>query len=157
MAHAEGTKPIATNRRARHDYAVLERLEAGVELRGTEVKSLRQGQASLAGSFCRIENGQVFAHGFSIPPYDFGNRFNHPADRPKRLLLHRGQIDKLAVQTEQKGFVLIPLSAYFRRNIVKIDIGVCRGKRQEDKRETLKRRDADRDAARAMAQHSRRG
>lgn len=155
MADAEGTKSIATNRRARHDYAVLERVEAGVELRGTEVKSLRQGQASLAGSFCRVEAGQVYAQGFTIPPYEFGNRFNHPTDRPKRLLLHRKQIEKLTVQTEQKGFALIPLAVFFRRGLVKMDVGICRGKRQEDKRESLKRRDADREADRAMAQRRR--
>ena len=145
------SKPIAVNRKARHDYFVIEAYEAGIELRGTEVKSIRDSHISLAGGFARVEEGDVILRNVSISPYEFGNRFNHPSDRPRRLLLHRKQIHRLQVQTEQRGHTLIPLSVYLKRGLVKVEIGLCKGKRQSDKRETLRRKTADLEAARAVA------
>jgi len=151
MSPGKSPNRIATNRRAFHDYSVLERIESGIELKGTEVKSLRSGHVSMTGCFARIHGGEVFLQGFSIPAYEHGNRFNHDPDRPKRLLLHKKEILKLEVQTEQKGLSVIPLSVYLRRGKIKVELGVCRGKRKYDKRETLRRRTADRDAKRAMS------
>ena len=141
---------IATHRKAFRDYFVEERFEAGIELRGTEVKSLRAGEVSLAGAFARIENGQAVLHKMTVKPYEYGNQFNHEPARPRRLLLHRREIRKLAAETEQKRLALIPLSVYFRRGRVKVELGLCRGKQRHDKRETLKRKTADREAERAM-------
>ena len=144
-------KRIASNRRALRDYFVEERIEAGIELRGTEAKSIRNGNVTLTGSYASIENGQVVLNNLTISPYEFGNRFNHEPARPRQLLLHKREIRKLQVQTDQKGLTLIPLNLYFKRGKVKIELGVCKGKKLVDKRETLKRKDADRDAQRAMA------
>jgi len=143
-------KPVAVNRKARHEYHVLETVQAGIALQGTEVKSVRAGQAALAGAYARIENGEAFLHGLTIAPYEQGNRFNHDPTRPRRLLLHKREIRKLQVQAEQKGLSLVPLAVVLVRGRVKIDLGVCRGKRMADKRETIRRRTADRDAERAM-------
>lgn len=148
-------RSLASNRRALRDYLVIERLEAGIELKGTEVKSVRNRQLSLAGGFVRWDHGQAFLCNLNITPYEYGNRFNHEADRQRRLLLHRGEIQKLRVQVEQKGLTVIPLSVYLRKGLIKVELGLCRGKRQSDKRETLKRRTADREAARAMADRNR--
>jgi SsrA-binding protein len=142
---------IASNRRALHDYEVLDRYEAGIELRGTEVKSLRQGHVSMVGSYAAVENGQAVLYGITIQPYEFGNRFNHAPDRPRRLLLHKREILKLQAGVEKKGYSLIPLKLYFKNQRVKVELGLCRGKKLYDKRETLKRKTADREAARAMA------
>ena len=150
------SRRIASNRRALHDYFVLERVEAGIELRGTEVKSIRAGHISLVGSFGRIENGNVVLFGVNVTPYEFGNRFNHPADRPRRLLLHKREIRKIRVQVEQKGHSLIPLTVYLKNGLIKVELGLCKGKQQYDKRETLRKKTADREAARAMANSSRR-
>ena len=147
---------IASNRRALHDYFVLERLEAGIELRGTEVKSIRAGHISLVGSFGRIENDDVVLFGVNVTPYEFGNRFNHPADRPRRLLLHHREIRKIRAQIEKKGLSLIPLSVYLKRGLIKVELGICKGKQLYDKRETLRKKTADREAARAMANSGRR-
>jgi SsrA-binding protein len=147
-----GVKILAANRKARHDYEILERIEAGIELRGTEVKALRAGQASLVGGFARIQGGEVYVQNLNVPPYEYGNRFNHDPARPRRLLLRRSEIGRLRVHVEQKGHALIPLSAYLRSGLVKIDLGVCRGKRQVDRRETLRRKTADREAQRAIAE-----
>ena len=145
-------KKIVSNRRALRDYLVEDRLEAGVELRGTEVKSVKEGHISLVGAFASIEHGQCILSGVNIQPYDHGNQFNHDPERPRKMLLHRSEINKLRVQVEQKGYTLIPLSVYLKRGLVKVELGVCRGKRQADKRETMKRRSADREAQRAMRQ-----
>jgi SsrA-binding protein len=154
MPAAEGTlKNVASNRRALRDYHVLQRLEAGVALQGTEVKALRSGSASLVGSYARVEDGEVWAHNVNIPPYEFGNRFNHDVTRPRRLLLHRREIRHLQTDTEQKGCALIPLRLYFLRGRVKLELGVCKGKRSADKRETLRRRTMEREAQRAVARH----
>lgn len=147
---------IASNRRALHDYFVLERFEAGIELRGTEVKSIREGHIALAGSFARIEGGDVVLFGVNVTPYEFGNRFNHPADRPRRLLLHKREIRKIKAHLEQKGQALIPLSVYLKRGLIKVEVGLCRGKQNYDKRESLRRKEMDREAARARARSGRR-
>ncbi len=147
---------IATNRKAHHDYHILERLEAGVELRGTEVKSLRLGHVSLIGAYVQIENGDAVLFGAVIQPYTFGNRFNHVADRPRRLLLHKREILKLKADAEQQGHTLVPLRLYFRRRSVKVEIGICRGKKLVDKRETMRQQTSNREAARAIANASRR-
>jgi len=144
------SKRIASNRRALHDYFVLERMEAGIELRGTEVKSIRAGHVSLVGSFGRIDKGDVVLFGATITPYEYGNRFNHPADRPRRLLLHKREIRKIRAQIEQKGHSLIPLSVYLKRGLIKVELGLCKGKQQYDKRDTLRKKTADLEAARAM-------
>jgi SsrA-binding protein len=146
------SRQITVNRRARRDYQVLEQVEAGIELRGTEVKSLRLGHVSMVGAYARIENGEAVLLGLNIPPYDHGNRFNHDPERPRRLLLHKHEIGKLQAQAEQKGLALVPLSLNFKRGLVKVEIGVCRGKQAHDKRETIKRRTADREASRAIRQ-----
>lgn len=145
---------LAVNRRAHHDYFVLEKIEAGIELVGTEVKVVRNGEAGLIGAYAQVKNGQVYLNQLRIPPYAFGNRFNHDALRTRRLLLHKREIRKLQAVTEQKGLSLIPLRMYLTpKGLVKVELGICRGKAQEDKRETVRRRDADREARRAMAKH----
>lgn len=155
-AHKKSPARLASNRKALRDYSVIERLEAGIELRGTEVKSLRGSNVSLSGSFAKIEDRQAFIYNLTILPYEFGNRFNHPPTRPRRLLLHRKEIDRLQIATEQKGHALIPLSLYMKHGIVKLELGLCKGKTGADKRETLKRKTAAREADRAIAQHQHR-
>jgi SsrA-binding protein len=147
---------LASNRRARHDYHVLETIEAGVELRGTEVKSLRDGQASLAESYALVENGEAFLVDLHIQPYRFGNVHNHEPRRKRRLLMHRREIARLAGQVALKGQTLIPLQLYLKRGRVKVELALCEGKQTVDKRETIKRRDADRETARVIAAHRRR-
>jgi SsrA-binding protein len=149
MSSAPATT-IATNRKAHHDYQILEHCEAGIELRGTEVKSLRLGEVSLVGAYVQIENGEAILSGMTIQPYAFGNRFNHESDRPRRLLLHRHEVLKLKADVEQDGHTLVPLRLYFRKRVVKVEVGICRGKKLVDKRETLKRKTSDREAARAI-------
>lgn len=151
-----GRRILAQNRKARHDYHILDRLETGIVLLGTEVKALREGKAGLAGAFAAVDaQGELQIHNLTIPPYDFGNRFNHDALRTRKLLAHRAEIRKLKAQVEQKGNTLIPLSLYLLKGRVKVELGVCRGKAVEDKRETLRRRDAEREAQRAIARHFR--
>jgi len=153
---ASGSRNLSVNRKASHDYSILEKLEAGIELRGTEVKVVRNGEAGLIGAYAKAENGQLLLHQVSIPPYAFGNRFNHDTLRTRRLLLHRGEIRKLQALQEQKGMALIPLRLYLSgRGLVKVELAVCRGKNQEDRRDTIRRREADRDASRAIASHGR--
>ena len=145
---------LTVNRRALHDYFVLEKVEAGIELVGTEVKVVRNGEAGLTGAYASVKGGQLFLNQVRIPPYAFGNRFNHDALRTRRLLMHKREIRKLQAQSEQKGLSLIPLRMYLTpKGLVKVEIGVCRGKAQEDKRETIKRRDADLEARRAISTH----
>ena len=144
-------KKLAANRKAFHEFAILSRLEAGIELFGTEVKSIKSGSASLVGGFAREDGGQVWLHGINIPPYEQGNRFNHVADRPRRLLLHRREIEKIAAQTQQKGFAAVPLSLYLKRGIIKVELGLGKGKSHADKRETLRRKDEDREIRRTVA------
>ena len=145
---------VATNKKAYHDYFVLERFEAGIELVGTEVKVVRNGEAGLAGAYAEVKDGQLFINQLRIPPYAFGNRFNHDSLRTRRLLMHKKEILKLKAYSEQKGMTLIPLRLYLSpRGRVKVEVGVCRGKAQVDKRETIRRREADLQARRAMSRY----
>jgi SsrA-binding protein len=154
---ARGGRNLTVNRKAAHDYTILEKLEAGIQLVGTEVKVVRNGEAGLAGAYAKVEKGELFLQQVSIPPYEFGNRFNHDTLRTRRLLVHRKEVRRLQAMLEQKGLALIPLRLYLTpRGIVKVELAVCRGKDQEDRRETIKRREADRDAARAIASHGNR-
>lgn len=153
MAENRGTKQIAVNRQARHEYFVEETLEAGIELFGTEVKSLRNGGINLKDSWCSFEHGELFARQMHISPYEKGNIFNRDPLRPKKLLLHRRELNQLyGLIKQQQGLTLIPLQAYFRGSRVKIELGVCRGKKLYDKRADAARRDAKRDIERAMRQ-----
>ena len=149
---------VARNRKALHDFEVLERLEAGLALVGTEVKVVRAGHASLQGAYAQIDKntGEAWLCGVNIPPYGFGNLFNHDALRARKLLLHRRELLKLRAHEERKGNTIVPLSLYLKRGRVKCELGVCRGKNEIDKRETIKRRELDRDARRAMANALRR-
>ena len=143
------------NRKARHEYFVLERLEAGIELLGTEVKSVRDGMVDLAAGFAVIEKGQAILRDVHIKPYEFGHQFNHDPRRPRRLLLHKGQIRKLTGQLVSRGATLIPLSIYLNdHGLIKIELALCRGKHASDKRETMRRETDARETARAIARHS---
>ena len=147
--HTE-TGKVATNRKAFHDFFVVDRIEAGIELKGTEVKSVRSSNVTLTGGFARIdESGRLILYDVHIAPYECGNRFNHEPTRPRTLLLHRREIEKLRGLVAQKGYTLIPLNLYFRKRWAKVEIGLCKGKQDEDKRESLRRKDADREARRA--------
>jgi SsrA-binding protein len=149
-------KIVAKNRAARRDYHILETYEAGIELKGTEVKSLRGAKANLKDSFARIaKDGEVFLCNMHISPYEFGNIANVDPKRERRLLLHKNQIKRLIGETSQKGLTLIPLSAYIKRGRVKIELALARGKRFYDKRETIKRRDAAREMQRAIRMKNR--
>lgn len=141
---------IADNRKARHDYFVIETYEAGIELFGTEVKSLRAGGCNLKDSYCEIDGGEMFALGVHISPYEQGNIFNREPLRPKKLLLHKAEIMKLTGLVAREGYTLVPLSLYFKGSRVKMAVGLCKGKKNYDKREDIARRDADRDIERAM-------
>ena len=150
-AAEERKTSVARNPKATHDYHIVETWEAGIVLTGTEVKSLRGGKASIKESWARVRNGEVFLEGMNITPYEQGNRYNHPPVRSRKLLLHRREIDRLIGAVEQKGLSLIPLELYFRNGRAKVTLALGRGKKQHDKREDLKRRIADREAARAVA------
>jgi SsrA-binding protein len=147
---------LTVNRRAKHDYFILETYEAGIQLVGTEVKVVRNGEAGLSGAWINVEKGELFLHQVTIPPYAFGNRFNHESLRTRRLLMHKREIRKLQAAAEQKGLSLIPLRLYLNpKGRVKVEIGVCRGKAQHDKRETIKRREADMEARRSVSSYYR--
>ena len=150
MAEKKDNKIIADNRKARHDYFVEEVYEAGIELFGTEVKSLRAGGVNLKDSYCEIDGGEMFALGVHISPYDHGNIFNKDPLRPKKLLMHKREIMKLHGLVAQKGVSLIPLSLYFSGSHVKVEVGLCRGKKLYDKRDSIAKRDADREIDRKM-------
>ena len=150
MPKATGVKQVASNRKAFHEYFVLERYEAGIELFGTEVKSIRAGTVNLKDSFCTIKNGEIFARGLHISPYEQGNIFNRDPMRPKRLLMHKKEILKLNTKVMQEGVALIPLSLYFKDSRVKLELGLCKGKKLHDKRDAAAEQDAKRDIARAM-------
>ncbi len=141
---------IASNKKALHDYFILQKFEAGIELTGTEVKSLRDGRANLKDSYVLFKRGEAFLFGAHIAPYTHGNRENHDPERTRRLLLHRREIDKLEAQVVEKGLTVVPLRLYFKGNRVKTEVAVVRGKKQYDKRETEKRREADRETAAAI-------
>ena len=145
----EAQKIVAQNKKAWHDYFVEEKYEAGVALCGTEIKSIRRGAVNLKDSYCTFEGGEIFATGVHISPYEQGNRFNHLPLRDKKLLMHKREIMKLQGLVQQKGYTLIPLSLYFSGSFVKMEIGLCRGKKLYDKRDA----DAERQANRAMDRH----
>ena len=147
-------KIIAQNKKAYHDYFVEERYEAGVELFGTEVKSIRAGKVNIKESYCDIKDGEVFVLGMHISPYEQGNVFNKDPLRPKKLLLHKREILKLFGLVAQKGYTLIPLQVYLSNSRVKIEIGLCRGKKLYDKRDDMARNDAKRDMERAFKSHN---
>ena len=140
-----GEKTIAQNRRARHEYQVLESFEAGIELRGTEVKSLRDGKITLKDSYADVVGGELYLVGAHINPYEQGNIYNHDPERPRRLLMHKREIVRLASQVAEKGLTLVPLRLYFKEGRVKVEIGLCRGKKLHDKRESVKEQEAKRD------------
>ena len=145
-----GIKIAAQNRKAYHDYFVEDRYEAGIELFGTEVKSIRAGTLNLKDSYCVAKDGENYAHSLHIHTYDHGNIFNRDPDRPKRLLLHKREIRKLHDLQKQDGYALIPLSVYFKSSRVKVELGLCKGKKNYDKRDAVAKRDAKREMDRAM-------
>lgn len=150
-----GTKSIALNKKARHDYFVEESFEAGIELFGTEVKSLRAGQVNLRDSWCDITNGQLYVKQMHVSPYEQGNIFNRDPIRPRRLLMHKREILSLFSKMKLQGYTLIPLSLYFKNSKVKMQIGLCKGKKLYDKRDDMASRDARRDMERIMKERSR--
>ena len=150
MAAEQGTKVIARNRRARHEYHIEDVFEAGLVLTGTEVKSLRAGRASLADGFAQISDHEVWLHNVHIPEYTHGTWTNHEPRRTRKLLMHRKEIDKLAAETSERGLTLVPLSLYFRDGKAKVELALARGKRTYDKRHDLARRDAAREVDRAL-------
>ena len=148
MAKERGTKQIAANRKAYHDYFVDQKYEAGISLVGTEVKSLRAGQVNLKDSYCSIKDGELFVNGIHISPYEKGNIFNTDPRRVRKLLMHKREILKLFSLVSQKGYTLIPLSLYFKDSKVKVEIGLCRGKKLYDKRDAEAEKQASRDSER---------
>ena len=147
---AENIKQIANNKKAYHEYFVLEEYEAGIELFGTEVKSIRLGQCSIKESWINIHNAEVYINGMHVNPYEKGNIFNKDPLRVRKLLLHKNEIRKLGSKLQEKGLTLIPLSVYFKGSLVKVKVGLCKGKKLYDKRESLARKDQKRDMERAM-------
>ncbi len=154
MADKPGFKTIAENRKAFHEYFIEESFEAGIELCGTEVKSLRQGGLNLKDAWCAIDGGELFVNGMHISPYDKGNIFNRDPLRVRRLLMHKREINRLFGLLKQKGYALIPLSVYFKGSRVKVQVGLCRGKKLYDKREDAARRDMKREAERALKERN---
>ena len=154
MPKKEGIKEIASNRKAFHDYFVLERFEAGIELFGTEVKSIRAGQVNLKDSYCTIREGELFVRGMHVSPYEKGNIFNRDPVRIRRLLMHKREIRKLGERVAQDGVALVPLSLYFKDSLVKVELGLCKGKKLYDKRDSDAERNAKRDMDRAMKERN---
>ena len=152
MAGKSSTKTIAQNKKAYHDYFIEESFEAGIELKGTEVKSLRLGRANLKDTWCSVVNGEMLLNGCHISPYDFGNIFNPDPMRVRRLLMHKREILRLYGIVKQQGYSLVPLSLYFKDSRVKVQVGLCRGKKLYDKREAAAKKDAKREMDRALKQ-----
>lgn len=150
MPKQQGKKDIASNRKAFHDYFVLERFEAGIALAGTEVKSVRVGQVNMKDSFCTIKDGELWARGMHISPYEHGNIFNKDPVRPRKLLMHKREILKLNARIMQDGVALIPLGLYFKDGKVKVELGLCKGKKLHDKRDSEAERESKRDIERTM-------
>ena len=145
-----GEKVFATNKKAFHDYFIMEKFEAGISLLGTEVKAIREGRLNLKDSYALVQGGEAFLFNCHISPYSHGNRENHEPTRTRKLLLHQKEIKKLIGKTQEKGLTLVPLRVYLKRGKIKIELGVARGKKQIDKRETVRRKEADREARAAM-------
>lgn len=148
MGSKEAMKLVCNNKKAYHDYFVEEKFEAGIALHGTEVKSMRLGKCSIKEAFIRIDNGEVYAYGMHISPYEMGNIFNKDPLRPKKLLLHKSEIMKLLGKVQEKGYTLVPLEVYFKDGRAKLEFGLCRGKKLYDKREDIARKDARRETER---------
>ena len=151
MQKNDENKTVAQNKKAYHDYFVIETYEAGLELFGTEVKSVRQGKVNLKDAWCNIVEGEIFANGMHISPYDHGNIFNRDPLRPKKLLMHKKEILKLFGLTKQQGYAIIPLQIYFKQGKAKVQIGLCKGKKLYDKREAAAKKSADREIERNMS------
>ena len=149
------TKTIAENRQVRHEYFIIESYEAGIELFGTEVKAIRAGGVNLKDSWISIDNGEAFIRGMHIAPYEKGNIFNRDPYRVRKLLLHKQEIMKLFGQVKQGGYTLIPVSMYFKDSKVKVQVGLCKGKKLHDKRQDMAKRDAGREIERALKEHNR--
>ncbi|MCD8367803.1 MAG: SsrA-binding protein SmpB [Clostridiales bacterium] len=154
MPEKKGIKIVATNRKARHDYFILETYEAGIALVGTEVKSIRAGHVNLKDSFCQVKDGEMYVYQMHVSPYEQGNIFNKDPMRPRKLLLHRREIVKLYAQVKQDGYALIPLSIYFKNSRLKLEIGVAKGKKLYDKRAAMAERDTKREMDRAIKAHN---
>lgn len=150
MAQEDGFKILADNRRARYQYSVEDTLECGIALQGTEVKSMRHGKFSFSDSYARIVNNELILVGFHISPYAFGNLFNHEPERNRTLLVHRQEIKRLKRKVDEKGFTLVPLKFYLKKGKVKLLLGICKGKQVQDKRQAIKKRDQQREAAREL-------
>ena len=150
-----GTKTIVQNCQVRHDYFILESYEAGIELFGTEVKSLRAGKANLKDSWCEVKDGELFVRGMHVSPYEQGNIFNRDPLRPRRLLMHKKEIQRLYGQLKTQGLTLIPVSLYLKGSRVKVQVGLCKGKKLYDKRDDLAKKAAKRDVERAMKERNR--
>ncbi len=155
MAIQKGVKTVANNRKAFHDYYIEDRIEAGIELAGTEVKSIRAGKVNLKDSFCQVKNGEMMVYAMHISPYEKGNIFNRDPMRDRRLLLHKREIARLHAKVQQDGYALIPLSLYLKDSRVKVELGLARGKKLYDKRATAAERSAKRDMDRAMKSQGR--
>ncbi|MFC7370989.1 SsrA-binding protein SmpB [Fictibacillus iocasae] len=149
MPKGEG-KVVAQNKKATHDYHIEDTYEAGIVLQGTEIKSIRAGKANLKDSFARVQNGELFLHNMHVSPYEQGNRFNHDPLRTRKLLLHKKQISQLIGATKEKGYSIVPLKMYLKNGFAKVLIGIAKGKKNYDKREDLKRKDAKREIERAF-------
>ncbi len=151
----ENLKTITTNKKAFHEYFVEESFECGIALSGTEIKSIRQGGVNLKDAWCNIEGGEMIIKQMHISPYDHGNRFNKPPSRDRKLLMHKREIMRLLGTVKQEGMALVPLSLYFKGSLVKVQLGLCKGKKLHDKRETAAKRDANRAIDRAMKEQNR--
>ncbi|MFD5828866.1 MULTISPECIES: SsrA-binding protein SmpB [Lentzea] len=149
MVKERGQKVIASNRKARHDWAILDTYEAGIQLVGTEVKSLRMGRASLVDAFAQVDDGEIWLHALHIPEYVAGTWTNHEVRRKRKLLLHKAEIERLIGKTKESGLSLIPLQMYFKDGYVKVEIALAKGKKAYDKRQDIAKRDANREIARA--------
>ena len=149
-AQLRGDRVVTTNRRAFHDFHIIESVEAGIVLTGTEIKSIRDGKATISEAYARVDNGELWLIGSNIAPYTHGNRANHEPDRPRKLLVHRRELDRLRASVEQKGLTLVPLRLHLKQGRAKIDIGIARGKKIYDKREAQADRQSRRDVERAL-------
>lgn len=153
--HGGPRRVVARNRKARHHYEVVDTWEAGVVLQGTEVKSIRAGKVAFRDAHARTRSGEMWLHNLHVAPYEHGNRWNHDETRPRKLLLHREQIRRITSRSEEKGLAIVPLDIYLRGGRVKLTLALCRGKKHQDRRETLKRRTMEREAERAMKDRGR--
>jgi SsrA-binding protein len=148
-----GNRTLADNRKARFNYIVEEKIECGIELRGTEVKSMKTARFSFSDAYARIKDEELWLVGFHISPYPFGGLYNHDPDRVRKLLVHRQEINRLSRKSNERGYTLVPLTFYLKKGIVKLELGVCLGKKSYDKRETIKKRDQMRDTQRELHGH----